>query len=314
MSSTTAIPLFSSVLADVYEAASSLSPGAFEEMLFSSLRKLIGFDKAVIRFAGKTLAVEPTRKVAPHGRTAVRRKPVARGLNRVIGGRIGQGVRSACKHVCVNDADKRVVLHLADDQLAHSVAASATSRNWMLLYRQPDAVTPTEASELMVSLWPHLINALHINQQHELDAYDDSHEKRARALLDRSGSIALADQAFVKLLEREWPRMTPSLLPPLIWAKLLCEQTYRGRHITLDMYDGSGRESVVCEARPTSPLDRLGEAERVVAQLLKDGLCHKEIALKMGTSPNTVRTQIARLYKKLQVHSKSSLVKALAEC
>jgi DNA-binding CsgD family transcriptional regulator len=32
----------------------------------------------------------------------------------------------------------------------------------------------------------------------------------------------------------------------------------------------------------------------------------------MGTSPNTVRTQISRIYKKLEVHDKSALAKLLA--
>lgn len=48
--------------------------------------------------------------------------------------------------------------------------------------------------------------------------------------------------------------------------------------------------------------------EREVLQLLADGCSNKEIAARLGLSPNTVKTHVARLFEKLQVARRTEAI------
>lgn len=50
------------------------------------------------------------------------------------------------------------------------------------------------------------------------------------------------------------------------------------------------------------------EREREVLQLLADGRSNKEIAARLGLSPNTVKTHVARLFEKLQVARRTEAI------
>jgi DNA-binding CsgD family transcriptional regulator len=50
------------------------------------------------------------------------------------------------------------------------------------------------------------------------------------------------------------------------------------------------------------------ERERQVLQLLADGRSNKEIAGRLGLSPNTVKTHVARLFEKLQVARRTEAI------
>jgi DNA-binding CsgD family transcriptional regulator len=50
------------------------------------------------------------------------------------------------------------------------------------------------------------------------------------------------------------------------------------------------------------------DREREVLQLLADGRSNKEIAARLGLSPNTVKTHVARLFEKLQVARRTEAI------
>jgi DNA-binding CsgD family transcriptional regulator len=50
------------------------------------------------------------------------------------------------------------------------------------------------------------------------------------------------------------------------------------------------------------------ERERQVLQLLADGRSNKEIAARLGLSPNTVKTHIAHLFEKLRVARRTEAI------
>ena len=52
----------------------------------------------------------------------------------------------------------------------------------------------------------------------------------------------------------------------------------------------------------------LGPREREVLELLAAGAMYKEVARALGVSPNTIRSHIRRIYKKLHVHSRHHAV------
>jgi len=53
------------------------------------------------------------------------------------------------------------------------------------------------------------------------------------------------------------------------------------------------------------PIEQLTEQEKVVLDLLAEGLSYKEIAAKRFVSEHTVRTQVRSIYRKLQVHNRT---------
>jgi DNA-binding CsgD family transcriptional regulator len=55
------------------------------------------------------------------------------------------------------------------------------------------------------------------------------------------------------------------------------------------------------------------ERERQVLQLLADGRSNKEIAARLGLSPNTVKTHVARLFEKLQVTRRTEAIQLARE-
>jgi DNA-binding CsgD family transcriptional regulator len=50
------------------------------------------------------------------------------------------------------------------------------------------------------------------------------------------------------------------------------------------------------------------DRERQVLQLLADGRSNKEIAARLGLSPNTVKTHVARLFEKLRVARRTEAI------
>lgn len=55
------------------------------------------------------------------------------------------------------------------------------------------------------------------------------------------------------------------------------------------------------------------DREREVLQLLADGRSNKEIAARLGLSPNTVKTHVARLFEKLQVARRTEAIQLARE-
>ena len=53
--------------------------------------------------------------------------------------------------------------------------------------------------------------------------------------------------------------------------------------------------------------------EREVLQLLADGRSNKEIAARLGLSPNTVKTHVARLFEKLRVARRTEAISLARE-
>ncbi len=64
---------------------------------------------------------------------------------------------------------------------------------------------------------------------------------------------------------------------------------------------------------PSAQPDLLSAREREVVQAVVDGLSDKQIAARLDLSPETVRTYVKRIYKKLRVTGRSELMSRAAK-
>jgi len=77
----------------------------------------------------------------------------------------------------------------------------------------------------------------------------------------------------------------------------------------------SRRPPLAAFEKNTAAISSLGltPREQEVLALLAAGKSNKEIAQKLGVSPNTVKTQVASLYQKLQVQRRTQAVQKARE-
>lgn len=75
-------------------------------------------------------------------------------------------------------------------------------------------------------------------------------------------------------------------------------------HIARKVVESFSRPPVA----PDPELESLTPREREILDLLAEGFLYKEIADRLGVSYSTVQTHVERIYRKLQVHSRSQAV------
>ena len=68
---------------------------------------------------------------------------------------------------------------------------------------------------------------------------------------------------------------------------------------------------LTCVVHDPRSARRLTEAERSVAELLCEGKTLAQVAHLRGVSPNTVKTQVRQIFRKLNVESRVALVRRL---
>lgn len=171
--------------------------------------------------------------------------------------------------------------------------------------------------KLKQQIMMHLVEAWNLNALLYVDrpANQSDTPGRARALIDREGTIYNADAGLPALMHAEFPGWTGPQIPPSVAQPLLGinGESFRGDAIvasrTRVLDDGLSLISV----RPLAGIDRLSARERVVAREFASGKTHKEIAHELGISPATVRNQLQAAYQKLGVSTKIELAQELSD-
>lgn len=120
------------------------------------------------------------------------------------------------------------------------------------------------------------------------------------------GFALAAGAAALQWLEYQiWARSHPGMIyVALIAAAFLGLGIWVGRRLFR-------REPRASEFTPNERAQAslsITERERQVLQLLADGRSNKEIAARLGLSPNTVKTHVARLFEKLRVARRTEAV------
>lgn len=179
---------------------------------------------------------------------------------------------------------------------------------FMSIYRGPErpVFEPQDAANFQIIL-RHLEQGLSLSVRTELRAR--AGRSGEAALFDDDAQIVRATPGFDALLEQEGlsTRQTASLLKHIVRQG----GHRRGRNLVLEAETYKPGLTFVRVAR-LALWHRLSVQERRVAERLTAGASAQQIAEDFGVSPNTVRNQIASIYRKLEVKSRIELLQRLS--
>lgn len=167
---------------------------------------------------------------------------------------------------------------------------------------RPNAFTDDER-RLKQMLMPHFSQALRMSR--DVWGARDNVQREAVALVSRDGTVLSAEQPFFELAELEWDRPVTSL-PHDVMTALRQQKSLRGVAVNARIAPFGSNYFIHMSAAPA--LQCLSPRESEVAELFAAGLTHKHVARELGSSASTVRNQLARIYDKLGISNKASLV------
>jgi DNA-binding CsgD family transcriptional regulator len=134
---------------------------------------------------------------------------------------------------------------------------------------------------------------------------------RVHAVVDDLGGIYAADAAFGAVPKESFEGWSGKTLPPPLKTFLASGQN----HVSvagLDFVLNRSAQRHILTIHGPSPETPLSAGELRTAQMFAAGETHQQIAQTLSISHHTVRNQISAAYRKLGVHSKVALARALA--
>lgn len=168
--------------------------------------------------------------------------------------------------------------------------------------------------QLKQALMPHLLESHRLNRFFFMPSTSgrrpNGTAQRICAICDGLGVLHDADTRFITLLRSEWPSWHSAQLPSQLRTFIADEngEQWSGKRVILRRLPLN--DLVVLDARKKTPVDRLGQRERSVAELYAKGMTYAEVAQALGSSASTVRNQLVSIYRKLGVQDKAMLAKA----
>jgi len=163
---------------------------------------------------------------------------------------------------------------------------------------------------MMQAVVPHLFEANRICRVNQLRDPQGMQHASPWALSDSQGLLHDVGPGFVDLIHQEWPGWRDAELPLALRASLAPGRRHTGSRVVIEMRETVG-QLLLLEARRRSALDDLTPRELVVAKRYARGETYVEIAHALSVAPATVRNQIYRAYRKLDVNNKAELVHRL---
>lgn len=199
--------------------------------------------------------------------------------------------------------------------ITHDINLDTGFTQWLSLYRSnADHQFSVTEIDLLDNLFPHLMQSLAINRKVYLETLvgDEGRERWSVAIADKLGVLYHLDAAFQMITKEDhviWEadRLSGNVL-----------QTFKET-----MFELTGKHSVVqgiregdllfLKARKKVLADKLSQREYAIAKMLSSGMSLKEVAQKLGRSPETIRTHGKAIYEKLGTNKVTQLSHLLAE-
>lgn len=304
-------------LLDLYRQSQELRPEAFCPWVFDRLRRVIPFDSAMWgRGTGKPVAIhdvhvfgQPNEMMLNYDRVkrydffaaAVQSNP-RRTMD--IYDLISR--QDFVRHVIYREHARYFGMeHVLCTQVPEPLSGLI---GFVSLWRA-DYAQPYSSSEraLKQVLMPHLIEARRMNTFVALRRGVRGSPLRAGAVCDRGGVLHDAEDAFVSMMRSAWPGWTGPRLPPAISSAIRRKESGTVTDHGLHLSWSPAENRVMVYLRPHSRIDDLSRRERQVADLLAAGHTHRNIADELGVGANTVRSHIAGVYRKLDIHRRAEL-------
>lgn len=190
--------------------------------------------------------------------------------------------------------------------LIGSVETPLRPPDWLLLGRRGHRPFTAGAALYVTALWPHLLRCKQLCQRRYLAEQASITTMGGCALVSAYDAVDACDDAFNGLACLEWPHCLAGQLPAGVLATLRSQGRYDGRLTRWSLEPGPGG-AFLCKVTERLPFDLLTPAEAVTARHYAQGRTHGEIAALLGVSSNTVRTHLAHVFSKLDIHRKSEL-------
>jgi len=171
------------------------------------------------------------------------------------------------------------------------------------LYRfDRDKPFSQDDQQILERMMHHLVNAashayfLHLHQQNEAT------NKAALAICDKHGLFFEVQSRFIDMLKQHYPNNPLGRLPfdlqdkpdTLAQGRLHFNKAALGDLFCISLWE-------------KSPFDLLSAREKEVVQAITRGLSFKEAARELGVAPSTVSNHLYKVYRKLNISSRSEL-------
>lgn len=183
---------------------------------------------------------------------------------------------------------------------------------WLSLFRSdPERRCTPQEIEFLDALAPHLMQGLAINRLVHLDRLvgDAARESWSVAIADSRGVLYHADPRFKELMAVEWPLQGHRLADELLDELRADQARVLGRRVIVRGMVEQGL--LFLRARERHAVDSLSPREFVVAELLARGMTHKQIASRVGRSPETIRSQVKAIFAKTAINNVALLAPLL---
>lgn len=165
----------------------------------------------------------------------------------------------------------------------------------------------------MQLLMPHLTAALTSNWMLHLERIraNQALPGTSLAVVDRRGTLHVADQALSALLLCEWPHWVGPTLPDPLLPHLREGTAFQGKRLAVRFH--ALADLWLLDLRPVGETVRLTPRETEIARQFSDGASYKEIAKALGMAPSTARHHLREVYRKLAVSNKAELARKLGQ-
>ncbi|GAC1538563.1 MAG: hypothetical protein NVS2B4_18610 [Ramlibacter sp.] len=310
---------FSRTLIELYESAEAADVAAFPSEVIRLLGRLVSFDGSVLgmgdsappgaqrleihnalvhgRDQGIVAEYASVSLVDPmtHRFLAGLREPLCGSTSAIAPGKQMDELRAF--------HDRHDLEHLL---LFGKPSQEQSPARWLVLYRGAGDAFDHSDSQHLGALWPHLERAIWTNRSRFLHSQSPSYHRQGAALISSGACIEVAEPLFRALCALEWPAGVGRRIPDAVWNCWRRGLDYVGKKVQFKMlfqHDGF----IVAQATAIGPLALLTPQERIVATKFASGLSAKAVAKALGLSAHTVRSHLAQVYGKLNVHDKAEL-------
>ncbi len=161
---------------------------------------------------------------------------------------------------------------------------------------------------LKEAIFPHLIESVRQNWLTNLPRlFPENKRSNSIAACDSLCTLHVASPAFIEICSMEWPEWKGSTLPKCVQESVQRgELKFVGEKIIVGM--SQMNDLLLLRARPKLAADELSLRELEVAQKFSAGSDYKTIAQELSVSPSTIKGHLNKIYTKLGINEKASLV------